>query len=277
MTDAPSTVLGTVAAIFRYPVKSMLGEDLDAAAIDEDGLIGDRAYALIDGADGKIVSAKNPRKWPRLFEFSAAFDGTPSSGVVLPPVRITLPDGSQVLNSQPDVNQVLSQALGREVTLRARDHAPHAPRGEEYWADLEGFRERDTVTEFSLRAGTFFDAGVIHVLTTSTLNRLGSFYPQGVFDPRRFRPNIVVRSSDDSAGFIERELLERTLAIGEEVRLHITKRCSRCVMTTLAQHELHNDTGILRTVAQQNEAVVGVYATVVRGGTVRSGSTISVE
>jgi uncharacterized protein len=273
----PAHVLGTVAAIFRYPVKSMLGEDLDAAAIDEDGLIGDRAYALIDDTDGKIVSAKNPRKWPRLFQFSAAFDGVPRSGEPLPPVRIMLPDGSHMLTTQPDVEHVLSQALGHEVVLRAREHAPQAPRGEEYWADLEGFRERDAVTDFSLRAGTFFDAGIIHVLTTSTLTRLGAFYPQGQFDPRRFRPNIVLRSSDDSAGFIERELLERTLAIGDQVRLHITKRCSRCVMTTLPQRELPNDTGILRAVAQHNEAVVGVYATVVHGGMIRSGDTVALE
>lgn len=277
MTDALRAVLGTVAAIYRYPVKSMLGEELGAAEIGEDGLIGDRAYALVDDADGKVVSAKNPRKWPHLFECTAAFDGVPRSGEPLPPVRITLPDGGQVLTTQPNVERVLSQALGREITLRARDHAPQAPRGEEYWADLEGFRERDTVTDFSLRAGTFFDAGIIHVLTTSTLTRLGALYPQGEFDPRRFRPNIVLRSADESAGFIEPELLERTLVVGEEVRLHITKRCSRCVMTTLAQRELPNDTGILRAVAQHNEAVVGVYATVLRGGTIRRGDTIGVE
>ena len=207
-----------------------------------------------------------------------AFDGVPRSGEPLPPVRITLPDGGQVLTTQPNVERVLSQALGREITLRARDHAPQAPRGEEYWADLEGFRERDTVTDFSLRAGTFFDAGIIHVLTTSTLTRLGAFYPQGQFDPRRFRPNIVLRSSDDSAGFIEPELLERTLVVGEEVRLHITKRCSRCVMTTLAQPR---DSPATRESCvpspQQNEAVVGVYATVLRGGTIRRGDTIGVE
>lgn len=277
MTNALRATVGTVAAIYRYPVKSMLGEDLDAVEIGEDGLIGDRAYALVDAADGKIVSAKNPRKWPKLFEFTAAFDRVPRSGDPLPPVRITFPDGSQALTTQPDLEHVLSQALGRKVMLRAREHAPQAPRGEEYWTDLEGFRERNTVTDFSLRAGTFFDAGIIHVLTTSTLTRLGEFYPQGEFDPRRFRPNIVVRSADESTGFIEPELLDRTLAIGEEVRLHITKCCSRCVMTTLAQHELRNDTGILRAVAQHNEAVVGVYASVVRGGMIHLGDTIGLE
>ena len=268
---------GSVAALWRYPVKSMLGEELDATAIDEDGLLGDRAYALVDGADGKIVSAKNPRKWERLFACSAAFDTVLTTGEPVPPARITLPDGSVLSTAQADAERVLSRALARDVTIDTRERAPQAPRGEEYRADLEGFRERDTVTDFNLRPGSFFDAGIVHVLTTATLARLAEFYSQGRFDARRFRPNVVVRTPDDAPDFPEETWLERTLAIGSEVRLQVTKRCSRCVMTTLAQGDLPNDSGILRAVAQRNDAVVGVYAVVARGGTIRRGDAVTVE
>ena len=90
---------GSVVALWRYPVKSMMGEELNAAEVTERGLLGDRAYALVDRADGKVASAKNPRKWPRLFDFRAAFVDAPRGGGMLPPVRITLPDGTVVTSA----------------------------------------------------------------------------------------------------------------------------------------------------------------------------------
>ena len=74
---------------------------------------------------------------------------------------------------------------------------------EEYWPDLEGLEYRDTVTDFTLPEGTFFDCAVVHVLTTATLDRLRALYPQGRFEPRRFRPNIIVETVDDLTGFAE--------------------------------------------------------------------------
>jgi hypothetical protein len=86
--------VGSVKSLWRYPVKSMAGEELDASEVTGRGLRGDRAYALIDSVDGKVASAKNPRKWPQLFEFGAAYYDNPRSGAALPAVRITLPDGT---------------------------------------------------------------------------------------------------------------------------------------------------------------------------------------
>src|SRR5713226_6000858 len=105
----------TVVSLCRYPVKSMMGEELNAADITERGLLGDRAYALVDPSDGKVASAKNPRKWPTLFDFRAAFADPPRLGAKLPPVWITLPDGSCVSSDQRDRDQRLSQVLGRPV------------------------------------------------------------------------------------------------------------------------------------------------------------------
>ena len=111
------TNLGSVVSLWRYPVKSMMGEELNAADVTERGIIGDRAYALIDPTSGKVASAKNPRKWAKLFDFRAAFVDPPRQGVNIPPVRITLPDGNIVTTQQLDLNQILSNVLERDVTI----------------------------------------------------------------------------------------------------------------------------------------------------------------
>jgi uncharacterized protein len=272
MTHMTQDALGSVVSVRRYPVKSMMGEELNAADLTEVGLLGDRAYALIDTSTGKIASAKNPRKWARLFDFHAAYVESPRRGKDIPPVRITLPDGAEVLSNQRDINEILSSALGRDVVLRAS--APEAPSLEEYWPDLEGLAHRETVTDEGMPAKTFFDLAVIHVLTTATINQLRELYPQGRFEVRRFRPNIVVQPAAPENGFVENDWINRMLAIGDEARLSISGPCPRCVMTTLPQGDLPKDVGILRTAAQHNHVNVGVYANVAHGGTIRRGDAV---
>jgi uncharacterized protein YcbX len=256
----------------------MLGEELSAIELTERGLLGDRAYALVDSADGKAATAKNPRKWPTLFGFRATFIEPPRPGASLPPVRIILPNGSTVTSEQADLNQVLSRALSRTVKLNAagRGHAKPV-NAEEYWPDMEGLEHRDTVTDFTLPEGTFFDCAVVHVLTTATLDRLHQLYPQGRFEVARFRPNIVVAPASSEKDFVENAWVDHALAIGDSVRLNVAGPCVRCVMTTLAQGDLPRDPGILRTAAQHNKVSVGVYATVERGGTVHRGDAVRVE
>src|SRR2546430_7903341 len=99
MSDTTRATVGSVVGLWRYPVKSMMGEELNAAEVTERGLLGDRAYGLVDSSNGKVASAKNPRKWPRLFDFRAAFVDPPRPGAAMPPVRITLPDGA-IIGSQ---------------------------------------------------------------------------------------------------------------------------------------------------------------------------------
>ncbi len=269
--------LGSVVSLWRYPVKSMLGEELNAAEVTDRGLWGDRAYAVIDSSDGKVASAKNPRKWPKLFDFRAALDqgATPNAGT--PSVRITLPDGTYVTSGQADVDQIVSQVLGREVTLRAVSPATQSVTAEEYWPDMEGLDHRDTVTDFGLPDGTFFDAALVHLLTAATLDRLRTLYPQGRFEVRRFRPNFVVQTANGEKDFVENGWIGQVLAIGDAVRLSITAPCLRCVMTTLAQSDLPQDNGILRAAGQFNRASVGVYASVLQGGKVRRGDSVKLE
>jgi uncharacterized protein len=288
MSHATPSQLGAVVSLWRYPVKSMLGEELRTAQVQEYGLLGDRAYALLDRAEGKVATVKNPRKWPTLFACRATFIEPSGSGAQVPPVCMTLPDGSIVTSEQRDCHQVLSKALNREVTLAATERgqvagvpssvpAAWTAQSEEYWPDMEGLDYLDTVTEFALPPGTFFDCATVHLLTTATLNRLRDGYPPGRFEVQRFRPNIVVEPVGGAQGFVEDAWIGHTLAIGDEVRIHITGPCGRCVMTTLAQEALPQDREILRTAVQQHQGQVGVYAAVVQGGTMRRGDRVRLD
>jgi uncharacterized protein YcbX len=279
-----ATAMGSVRSLWRYPVKSMLGEELDSCEVGERGLAGDRAYALVDASDGKIASAKNPRKWAKLFECRAESIESPRA------IRITLPDGSTVSADDSDAAATLSRLLGRRAELQTT--APGDPVLEEFW--LEGSPDGRPVTDEPIAQGsppgTFFDYAVVHVVTTATLARLSELYPQGRFDPRRFRPNVLVDVGSEETGFVENGWIGRTLAIGDSVRLAVTDPCPRCVMTTLAQEDLPADPGILRTAARHNSLVggeargpngaypasVGVYARVISGGTVRRGDSVRV-
>jgi uncharacterized protein len=275
MTSTPK-LLGSVVSLWRYPVKSVMGEELNASEVTTGGLLGDRSYALVDCSDGKVASAKNPRKWPTLFDFRAALADVPRPGAKMTPVRVVLPDGTIVDSGQPDIHQILSKVLKREVRL-SPSHDLSTARAEEYWPDLEGLEHRDTTTDFGLPEGTFFDCAVVHLLTTATLDRLRALYPEGRFEVRRFRPNIVVATGSSEEGFLEDAWIGHSLAIGDSVRLSITGSCPRCVMTTLRQSDLPRDAGILRTAAQHNRANIGVYASVLQGGKVCRGDSVTLE
>ena len=200
------TTIGTVVSLWRYPVKSMLGEELNSSYVTERGLLGDRTYAVVDQNTGKVASAKNPRKWGKLFDFRSAFIDLPQVVEhVPPPVRITFPDGTHILSSnQTHVDYSLSKVFGRDVRLMKASLA-EKPSYEEYWPDIDGLAQRDKVTDENMPSQTFFNIAVIHIMTTSTINHLRELYPEGRFEVRRFRPNIVIESSSSSASGEEGE------------------------------------------------------------------------
>ncbi|WP_045224538.1 MOSC domain-containing protein [Methyloterricola oryzae] len=275
----------TLATAWRYPVKSMLGEELNAAAIGPTGLIGDRAYALVDRETGAVVSAKNPKKWPDIFACRASYLDNVGSGA-LPAIHITLPDGSSVRSDLPDSEERISKALGRAVNLRSA--APAQAKLEQFWPEYEG--QNNEISQEPVAgdapAGTFFDYAMVHLITTSSLQQLASLHPAGRIEVRRFRPNLVVDTAGQE-GFVENAWVGRTLRIGDSVRLQITDPCPRCVMPTLAQGDLPKDPLIFReAIAKNNVTVpfagkalpsVGVYARVLSGGTVRRGDAAVLE
>ena len=277
-------VIGSAARLWRFPVKSMQGEELEAARVTEKGFLGDRAYALIDTVTGKVVSAKNPRKWPGLLDFRATFLGSPSAGSASPPVRIAFPDGTALSSDEDAFNARASAMFKREVVIRSTP--PVKPVLEEYWPDIDGLAHRELVTDEDISlatpSGTFFDFAAIHIVTTSTVAVLERAYPQGRFDVRRFRPNILVDTAQN--GFPENDWVGRKLAIGEHVVFEIVMPCARCVMTILPQGDLPLDPGILRTTARENNVMIaplnqkmpsiGVYANVLRHGDVQRGDIV---
>lgn len=265
---------GAVVSLYRYPVKSMMGEELSATKIGEKGFQGDRAFALADAETGKIASAKNPSKWPSLFGFRAAFT-EPLYGDDLPPARITFPDGTTILTEDGNVSNRLSAVLGKPVRFLANASAPGTL--EEYWPDIDGLARRDVVTDESMPPQTFFDVGIIHIVTTATLDSLRAAYPEGRFETRRFRPNLVIGTGPEVKGFPEHDWVGKVLSIGSEVKLKVTGDCGRCVMTTLAQADLPKDVGILKAAAKDNQARVGIYASVIQGGVVRTGDAVHIE
>ena len=278
--------LGTVAELWRYPVKSMLGERIDASVVTDRGFTGDRAFALRDVETGKVVSAKRPRLWGRMFELRAASgDGAAAT--------IHLPDGATVTTDDPNVDRSLSDLLGRKVTLIASTE--ETAMLEEVWIPEKnadpygpaiGSEDGDQLIEIPASlgapAGTLFDFSAVHLVTTGTLAALGKAYPDGRFDVRRFRPNIVVEVPGET--FAENDWIGKSLSIGDEVLLNVLVPTPRCVMTTLPQDDLPKDAGILRTAAENNaldfgpfagQPCVGVYAEVTQGGTIRVGDGIA--
>ncbi|MBD2068836.1 MOSC domain-containing protein [Leptolyngbya sp. FACHB-671] len=268
-------VVGAIASLWRYPVKSMLGEEIEVSKVTARGLAGDRAYALLDVQSGKVASAKNPKKWAKLLDYQAALTEMPHDYESLPAVKVSLPNGDTITSEAPDVSKVLSAALGRDVELLSCP--PEAPALEQYWPSVEGTAHQDTVTQLLMPTGTFFDSCSIHAITTATLARLQELYPEGQFERCRFRPNFVIEPTSCETAFLEDEWVGGILAIGETVRLSIDTACPRCVVTTLAQSGLPEDLNILRTTARHNNVIAGIRMSVLQGGTIRLNDSVWLE
>jgi uncharacterized protein len=291
-----SEPVGTVRALWRFPVKSMLGEEVDAADLGEAGIVGDRAYAVVDRETGKVASAKHPKVWPNLLACRANFVEPPRPGEETPPARIELADGTTVRSDAADVDDVLSRFFGRDVELASS--AQNGYTIDQYHPDEENFDpdgHRDEVVEAQLGAaffnerglpsavpeGSFFDLYPVSVLTTSTLDRLGELEPGSDFDARRFRMNVIVDTP--AHGFVENEWIGRTLGIGDDVTVGVALPDPRCVMPSVAQRDLPRDPKILKALARHNRIDVagarypcaGVYAVAEATGAVRRDDRVS--
>jgi hypothetical protein len=268
--------VGTVAALRRYPVKSMLGEDLPAGDVTVAGLAGDRVLGLVHRQTGKIASAKNPRIWRGLLALHATFRG--------PAVTITFPGGTVMAGTDPGIDAALSEFLGQPVTLAATpppDAALDRAVPEEVLRD--GIRAKVSVEGIHIGGaspgGNFVDFAPLHLLTTSTLDRIGALSPRGTVEPERYRPNIVIRSG--APGFTENDWAGRDLRIGPELVVRVIARTPRCAIPTPEHGGLPRDADALRVPAAHNrisamedlgpQPCAGVYAQVLRPGPVRLG------
>jgi uncharacterized protein YcbX len=159
--------------------------------------------------------------------------------------------------------------------MKLLETPPRNAQFEEYWPDREELANRDVVTDEAVPQGMFFDLAVLHVLTTGTLDRLREPNPRSRFEPRRFRPNLMI-DTGDRKGFVESDWIGKEITIGSQVRIQVSGPCPRCIMTTLAQADLPKDPWILKTAAQHNQVRVGACASVVQSGTIRVGDTLTV-
>jgi uncharacterized protein len=273
-------MLGTVAVLRRYPVKSMLGEDLNEAEVSHSGLARDRRLAVVSRRTGKVASAKYPRLWRDLLTLSAeALDDATA--------RITLPGGETLSSTDPGIDEVLSALLNEPVTLSSTpppgatlDRAvPEAVLRDGIKAQVPA-----TIIEIGAAAppGTFVDFAPLHLLTTATLDRIAELSPYRRAHLERYRPNVVIRTGAD--GFTENDWIGRELFVGDDLVLRVIARTPRCAIPTLAHGDLPRDTEALRVVARHNrvrplpdldpEPCAGVYAEVLRPGRIRPGDPV---
>jgi hypothetical protein len=280
--------IGTIAQLWRYPVKSMGGERLEAAEMSWRGIPGDRGWAVYDESRNGITNAK---RLPPVRACRARYVSEPVPGAGSPPAEITLPDGSPVLTDSADAARRLSDLLGRPVTLR-----PLGPAGSEAAPRLTSEGESpDTVrglmgvlpdepmpdmSEFPperlrlLRQGNYFDALPIHLLTRTTLRTLARLAPESAWDERRFRPNLFVEA-DDTGGYPELGWIRRRLRVGTAV-IEVVTGCPRCVMVTQPVDDVPQDHRVMRTLVRATKHTAGIYAGVIAEGEMRVGDEVEV-
>ena len=275
---AAEGVLGTVAVLRRYPVKSMLGEELGACEVTRRGLAGDRVLGLVNRDTGKVASAKNPRMWRSMLKLAAV------SG---PDVKIAFPDGTAMASTDPGIDAALSEFLGHTVTLAA-DPPPDATLDR---ADPDQVL-RDGITApvhaetlhmgDASPGGTFHDFAPLHLLTASTLARIAELSPRGTVEPQRYRPNLIIAAA--APGFAENDWAGHDLRIGTDLAIRVMARTPRCAIPTLEHGDLPRDVDALRVPAAHNrvspfdglgpQPCAGVYAQVLSPGRVRVGDTV---
>jgi uncharacterized protein YcbX len=246
--------LGRVAELWRYPVSGLQGERLTAAQILPEGIEGDHAYVVrskeLDrvlgptsnpGASGETAGSLG------MLDFSSLLVGDLQDDHS---IIIRSPEGRDYATKDSDVNDEVSNLLHHRVEV------VRYPR----------------MVESRIRSGR-----TLHLLTTSSLEEMRRHYPQGDFDVRRFRPNIVVSVQRGLPGFVEEGWVGKNVIMGDSVELKVEKPNTRCSLTTMSQAGIREDQGILRTIERVNERKLGVMCTVVRGGLLSVGDEITVE
>jgi len=275
------TTIGTVAALNRYPVKSMQGESLAEVEVTPDGFADDRTWALRDIETGKLVSAKRPRPWGAVLGCTATGTGDD--------VCIELPSGERFGIHDGGLSVALEALFGRIVAVERWERHQQGAYDSE-WPEVEGVTlvgDLELPTNLTGEGAGFVDLGVLHVLSTTSMQTLAEADPELVVDVRRFRPSILLETPG-AAGFPENDDWEgATLRFGDgpdAAEVTLTEPAPRCMMTTLAQGDLPRQPGVLQALARINRrtndfgsfACLGAYATVARPGVVRAGDAVSV-
>ena len=280
--------VATVEAVFRYPVKSMLGTRIEQAEVRASGLVADRGWALVNLQTGKVASAKQPRLWRSLLQLRAEYHAGAGHTGPAGAVTITLPDGTAVRAGDPGTDEVLTRFAGRPVTLRhGREPGAGIDRAvpEEVLAQGVGADVAFESLELSQQApgDRFVDYAAVHLITTATLAAVTSAAGTAPA-PRVFRPNLIL-ATPGLSGYAENGWVGHQLAIGGQVRLEIFLPTPRCAVPTLAHGPDPGNPHVLRVLARGNRIPVegfglqtcaGVYAKVISPGRIRAGDEVRV-
>lgn len=252
MDETPAA--SRVVALWRYPVKSLQGEEREEIEIAPGGVRGDRAFGVADHEAATVLSAKREG---RLLEARATLgdDG----------LRVTLPDG-RTYERGPALDEALGHWLGRSLGVVEAAHVGAATF--ECPEDFE--RDDSALVTWEGVAGSFVDESALHLVSTSELARLARERPDLHWDVRRFRPNVLLDDGDAPLALVPGDRVR-----AGDVELEITKGCSRCVMTTRPQPGgLARELDVLRHVAREHDGVVGWRARVRHGGHLRRGDEL---
>ena len=242
-----------ITEIWRYPVKSMAGEQLQDARVGPGGIDGDRRWAVVDVESGVSLSAK---RYPELLNCRAwTVDNT---------TMICLPDGSEYAAGSREVARGLCDLLGRDVTTRSASNV-ETIQHEFPTAITDGEGE-----PFLWEPGTssFFDCSPFHLLTTASVRAFQQLLPDSIIHPVRFRPNFLVEAND--VGFIENSWVEGKISLGS-LQFQVYDHMRRCVMVTRHQGDLPLDTRVIRTILKKNDGNAGVALKTSGSGTLRCG------
>ncbi len=282
--------VGTVSQLWRYPVKSMGGEQIESAQIDGNGVAGDRGWAV---REIEADVTRNAREMPRLLQFAAAYAESPGFDNRSPAVTITTPDNDQVQSSDADRNQRLSDILGRPVLLTplhpaddlawyARAPMPEGVDPMQALRQIMGMEEDDPLPDFSglpqelqgfsTPPGTYFDCYPIHIMTTSSLSTLASVGGGDDVDVRRFRPNVLI-DTGNAEGLLEVDWTGKKLRLGEVV-IEMKTTTVRCSVPAHAQRDFGNSRAVGRALIEKTKQHLGSYCNVLEGGIVNLGDTV---
>jgi uncharacterized protein len=238
--------IGTLARVRRYPVKSMAGEELDAARVTYAGIVGDRVYAFIDQGNQSDFPWMTARQGHEMILFRPRFLNAPTCEDDIPSreqyaIEVTTPEAKKFEMGDAALTSYLESRFGRRLRLR-----------------------------FSERSMT--DARPVSIMGLASLRALSQ--EAGLqLDPIRFRANFYVNWENDKPYF-EDELVGRELQIGEQVMLQIVKKDGRCIITTLDPQTAASSPVVLEKVAREHQGFIGVYAAVLREGIVRADDPI---
>ena len=246
-----------IVGLWRYPVKSLQGEPIDPASVEVDGVVGDRRWGIRDERTGRILTA---RRRPELLGASAGYDGDE-------PV-IKLPDGRTVVGPGKRTDGQLSEWLASPVSLVPSLDGDAGKA--EFFADATD--DTCQAIEWTMPTGRYVDAAPILLLTTVSLRTAAGHHPNGAWDPRRFRPNILVDLDGD--GWIEDSWVGHPIQLGT-VTLIPTQPCIRCTMVTRSQPGLDADVDVFRTLARHHRGLFGVWSDVLTPGSLSIGDRAS--